>query len=180
MIRYVFKEQPFNLLNNKDADPQKIGEAVARIKQQTTGRCNSKTILEAARNKANYLHRFIEWNNALAAEKYRLDQIRELVRCIDVVDDDVQEGKPMPAFISLIERAGRGYHTAREVIDSVDLQNAALRQAEADLSAYERRLEQFKDICDAIRVARELIAARRAKSEKSANRRKQREDRPTA
>jgi hypothetical protein len=174
MIRYVFRDRP-NTIKGK-ADAQKIGEALDKIKQATPGRCNSRTFLNAARDKSNYLHRHLEWDDKIAGEKYRLQQIRELVSCIDIIDDSDKNKRQLPAFISLIERQGRGYHTAREVMDSATLQDIALRQAEADLAAYEKRLAQFVDICTAIRAARELIAERRAKYD----RRKGREDRPGA
>jgi len=164
MIKYVFRDRPITIKGKADA--QKIGEALDKVKQATPGRCNSRTFLNAARDKSNYLHRHLEWNDKVAGEKYRLQQIRELVACIDIVDTSSKEPKQLPAFISLIERQGRGYYTTREVLDSATLQDIALRQAETDLAAYEKRLVQFADICSAIRAARELIAERRAKYDK--------------
>jgi hypothetical protein len=164
MVQYVFRDRPQTIKGKADA--QRIGEALDKVKKATTGRCNARTFLNAARDKSNYLHRHLEWNDKIAGDKYRLEQIRELVRCIDIVGE--REGEPpvMPAFFSLIERAGRGYRTAEEVLSSVDLQAIALKQAENDFLAYERRLQQFTDICAAIRTAREMIAERRAKEDR--------------
>jgi hypothetical protein len=161
MIRYVFKEKPLTIQNAKEADAQRIGEALTEIKQKTKGRCNSKTVLGFARDRKHYLHKFFEWNNSVAAEKYRQEQARELMSCVDIVEGKGKKEKRLPAFVSLIDRGGRGYHTVQEVLDSEHLQDLALRQAEADLESYERRLAVFHEICDAIRTARELIAERR-------------------
>jgi hypothetical protein len=162
-IRYRFKDKPICIKNAAKADPQKIGEALTAIKQKTK-RFNSKAVLSAARDRSSYLHQFFEWKDSVAAEKYRQDQARELVVCIDVVEmKGKREVSRLPAFISLIERDGRRYHTVSEVMDSVDLQALALKQAENDLAAYEKRLAQFADICSAIRAARELVASRRKK-----------------
>lgn len=174
MVQYVFRDRPITIKGKADA--QKIGEALDKIKRATPGRCNARTFYNAARDKSNYLHRHLEWNNQICGEKYRLQQIREMVSCIDIVDTSGKEERQLPAFISLIERQGRGYHTAREVLDSATLQDIALRQAEADLAAYEKRLAQFQDICRAIRAAREMIAAKRAKYSKRGGK----EDRPHA
>ena len=179
MIKYVFKEgRPLGLNNVKKADAQKIGEALTAIKQATKGRCNSKNILNVARDRKHYLHQFFEWRDALAAEKYRQDQARILMSCLDIVENHKGEERTLPAFISLIERTGRGYRTIAEVMDSAELQALALKQAEADFESHERRLAQFEDICDAIRAARELIAERREKYEKGGG--KGKEDRPRA
>ena len=167
MIRYRFKERPLCIQNAKRADAQKIGETLTAIKEQTKGRFNSKVVLDAARDKSNYLHRFFEWHDTIAADKYRQEQARELVGCIDIVETKKgKEQPPMPAFVSLIERNGRQYRTVGEVLDSAELQAIALRQAESDFEAYEKRLRQFADICTAIRAAREMIAERRAKYER--------------
>jgi hypothetical protein len=170
MIRYVFKDKPLVIKGGAKADPQKIGEALARIREQTKGRCNSKTVLDAARNNKHYLHRFFEWRDTIAAEKYRQEQARELVGCVDIVERAEKKGdadRRLPAFISLSEKGGRNIRTVQEVLESSALQAIALKQAENDLAAYERRLEVFGDICNAIRQAREMIAARRARYEAS-------------
>lgn len=167
MIKYAFKEgRPLGINNAKKANAQKIGEALTAIKRAAKGRYNSKAVLSAARDH-KYLHQFFEWRDSLAAEKYRQDQARCLMSCLDIVETHKGEERRLPAFISLIERSGRSYHTVHEVLDSAELQAIALRQAESDLESYERRLHQFADICTAIRAARELIAERRAKHEKT-------------
>jgi hypothetical protein len=178
MVKYVFKDQPLGINNAKNADPQKIGEALDAIKKATKGRCNSKTILDASRNSKHYLHQFFEWRDSLAAEKYRQDQARTLMRCLEIVEKHDGEERKLPAFISLIEREGRGYYTVREVLNSAELQAIALRQAETDLETYERRLAVFVDICNAIRAAREMISERREKYEKRGG--KGKGDRPRA
>jgi len=167
-IRYVFKDKPITLMNADTADPQRIGEALAEIKEQTNGRCNSKTILDAARDRDSYLHQFFEWRDTIAAEKYRQGQARELVACLNIVEGKGKRERRLPAFISLVdEKTGRGYHSVREVMDSASLSALALRQVESEMLAMENRLLQFGEICNAIRHARELIAARRRQYEEA-------------
>jgi hypothetical protein len=163
MVQYIFRESPLRIIGAKRANPQKIGEALDKIRSNTRGRFNSKTIVNAARNSTNYLHRHFEWKDSIAADKYRQEQARELVGCIEVVivDKGTKAERRMPAFISIIEKGGRQYHTVDDVLNSSALQGLALKQAERDFEAYERRLLQFADICDAIKAARELIRDRR-------------------
>jgi hypothetical protein len=160
-IRYEFKEKPITLKGAKTASAQRIGEALADIKQRTTGICNSKTVLDAARSPRHYLHRFFEWRDTVAAEKYRQEQARELMSCIDLVETKANKEKRLPAFVSIMDKGGRSYYAIQEVVSSVHLQDLALKQAEADMEHYERRLSQFAEIARAIARARQLIRERR-------------------
>lgn len=165
MVQYAFKGGPLRIKNGKRASAQKIGEALTKIKEECSGRYNSKAVVAAARKETHYLHRFFEWRDSIAAEKYRQDQANKLMACIEIIEGKGKEERRLPAFISLVDRTGRNHYTVDEVLNSSDLQALALRQAEADFLAYERRLVQFADICSAIRSARELIAERRKANE---------------
>ena len=173
MIRYVFRDAPNPIVKRvKKADPQKIGEALDEVKRATKGKCNARTFLKAATDRSNYLHRFLEWNDRVAGHAHRLEQMRELVRCIDIVSPD-DDDKQIPAFISLTaDKGGRSYHLVQDVLESVDLQVAALKQARADLESYERRFAAFDDLCSALRKARELIDERIEKNKRGRKGRK--------
>jgi transposase len=166
MIKYVFRnELPLTIKNARKADAQKIGEALHKI-TNAAGKRTPHAVVEAARAEKHVLHRHFEWKDAIAAEAYRLDQARALIRCIDVVTND--DEPPMRAFISITEKNGTAYHTNNEVLGNLELQVIVLRQAERDFLAYEKRLREFQDLCDAVRKAREKIAAKRAKLEDEA------------
>jgi hypothetical protein len=164
-IRYVFKDKPLVIKNAATADPQLIGEALTEIKDQLPdGECNSRAVTEVITNDpTNYLRRHLEWDDAICGVRYRQDQVRELMSCINLVETDKRgrERRQLPAFISLNEGDGRNYRTVREVMDSASLSAIALKQVEREMEAMESRLAQFGEICDAIRHARELIAERR-------------------
>ena len=165
-IRYAFRDGPIPLKNAKDANPQRIGEALAEIAAAVDGHLTPHATVKAARDPNSPLHRHFEWDDAAAAEAYRLDQAREIIRLIRI-EDDAQENDP-PAFFSISEgKAGVSYRTYGDVLNSVTLQDAVLRAAERDLKAFEDRYTRLKDICDIVREARERITARRASQSES-------------
>lgn len=166
-MEYVFKDGPVTIKNAKRADPQKIGTALAKIAEQQKGRLTPPAVVEAARDTRNPLHKHFEWDDHLAADAYRLDQARTLIRSIRLVSEDDIEAAP--AFLSVADKGGTSYRTYAEVMDSADLQNTVLAAAERDLAAFEKRYRQLADICEVIRDAREKIAARRAKHESRVN-----------
>lgn len=158
MIRYVFREEPVAILNAKKADPQKIGQALAKIAQDGGGRLTPPAVVEAARNARSPLHRHFEWDDAKAAQSYRLDQARAIIGVIRI-DDDTEE--PTRAFLSVKDAAGVSYRTAAEVGGSLDLQLAVLRQAEKDLDAWTRRYRELADACADVTSAREKVRLKR-------------------
>lgn len=167
MIRYAFKDEPLTIKAKAKAQPQKIGEALASIAAANKGHLTPKAVVSEARNNRSVLHKHFEWDDQVAAGKYRLDQARVLIRSIHIVSAD--EETDAPAFISIAEKGGVSYRTLQDVLDSADLQAQALKQAERDLDAFERRYKQFEDLCEVIRSAREIVSKRRNNIESRLN-----------
>lgn len=163
MISYIFKDGPVTIKNARKADPQKIGTALAKIAEQQKGRLTPPAVVDAARDNRHPLHRFFEWDDALAAEGYRLEQARTLIRSVRIIREDDEE--PAPAFLSIADKGGTSYRALQEVMDNADLQSSVLQAAERDLAAFEKRYRSLADICEIIHAAREKIAARRTKHE---------------
>lgn len=166
MIKYVFREDFITIRNASKADPQKIGEALASIAKRNGGLLRPGDVVETARNKRSPLHPHFEWNDRDAAEAYRRDQARELIRVVRVVTEEEQ---PQRAFLSVsTEEDGVAYHTHAEVLTSRDLQMRVLNQALRDIDAFERRYRDLEEICDMVKVAREKLQARKARMEAQA------------
>lgn len=163
MIRYTFRDDgPVAIKNAAKADPQKIGEALASVARANAGHLTPKAVVEAARNARSPLHKLFEWDDAKAADSWRLEQAREIVRVVRVAEDDEE---PMRAFLSISDKEGVSYRTAADVRNSADLQLAVLRQAERDLEAFERRYRDLKDLCEEVSSVRKRISARRQEAE---------------
>lgn len=159
MIKYVFRDGPVAIKGGAKANPQVIGEALEAIRSAGGGDLKPKAVVDAARRKSHPLHKHFEWEDAVAAEAYRLDQARALIRVVRVVDEETAEGNTR-AFISINENRRVAYRSAEQVKTSADLQLAVLKQAQRDLEAFERRYRELKDICAIVQQAREAIAAR--------------------
>lgn len=161
MIKYRFKEdEPLTIKAADKANPQKIGEALSLISATNSGHLVPAAVVHAARETKSVLHRHFEWTDKIAAEKYRLDQARSLIRCIHIESEDTESGVTR-AFLSIRDKSGVSYRTITDVLNSSDLQQRVLAQAERDLLAFEARYQNLEDICGLIRAARERLAVRR-------------------
>ena len=161
-MRYIFKPDEILAIKAADkADPQKIGEALAVIAQKGGGHLLPAAIVEAARERRSVLHRHFEWDDAVAAQSYRLDQARSLVRAIHCENTDAENGMAR-AFLSIKDKGGTSYRSIDEVLASHDLQQKVLAQAERDLIAFETRFRDLSDVCALVRQARERLSDRRS------------------
>lgn len=155
MVKYIFRE-PLTLKGSDKADAQKIGEALNTL-AGSEGELTPTMVVEAAKNPRHVLHKHFEWDDTVAANLYRLDQARGVIRSICVEEGD----EVPPAFISISGRGGTSYRTLRAVQNSADLQSRVLAQAERDLEAWERRYRVLNDICEIVRTARDKIRQKR-------------------
>lgn len=156
--RYVFRD-PIALHNGKDADPNVIGQELTRIKDANNGRLTPHAVVDEARSRQNPLHRHFEWNDKIAAEAFRLDQARALIRIVRIEDTDDVDKPPRRAFVSVNED-GKAYRGLDEVLSSQSLQLAVLVAAEKELRAFEARYSELLDICELVRDARARLRAR--------------------
>ncbi len=166
MIKYIFAtDEPLPIKNAKKAKPQKIGVALEKIAAEHNGRLKPEDVVNAARDQAHPLHQYFEWDDKIAAESYRLDQARGIIRLVRVEDTNMSDGTAR-AFISISDDIGVSYRTIGEVKGSADLQMAVLKAADRDLEAFQMRYRNLVEICEAAQTARDLVKARREKAEK--------------
>jgi hypothetical protein len=160
VIRYIFREdQPFTLPNSGDADPQVIGENLAKIADANEGELKPEAVVEAARSNRNPLHKFFEWNDERAAHLHRINQARTLIRSVHLVDDRVESGS-IRAYESVALRGGVSYRSAGAIAGSMQFQLAVLEAMEKEAVAFQRRYSEFAEICSDVRKAEEKIKAR--------------------
>lgn len=160
MIRYVFRDgDPLVFKAADQADPQAIGEALEEIKTRTGGELRAKDVLDAARDKKHVLHKHFEWDDKVAADRYRLDQARSIIRVIRVWDEGDAE-EPVRAFLSVAADKGTVYRSVEDVKSSRDLQIAVMNRANTDLDAFMRRYRELTDVCQFVHQAKGALQKR--------------------
>jgi hypothetical protein len=164
MVKYVFKDGPLTIKSAKDADPQTIGDALAAISEASGGELTPKAVVESAREEDSPLHSHFDWDDAAAAEKWRIEQARDIIRCIRV-EDTGPNSEPERAFLSISDKGGVSYRSLEAVKSSADLQEKLLASAERDLEAFTVRYRSLKEICAIVETAKTVAKARRSKTE---------------
>lgn len=163
MIRYVFRHyEPLIIKAAAKANPQKIGEALNKIAMAGGNKITPRATVDAARDQKSPLHPHFEWDDRVAAEAHRLEQARNLISVVRIVDEESEEGN-VRAFLSINDGKGRVYHPVDAVKRSAELQAALTAQADRELEAFQRRYRSLKEVCAIIELAREKLRAKTAK-----------------
>jgi hypothetical protein len=140
------------------ADPQFIGEELERIRVRQNGRLDSEDVVEHARKRRSPLHPLFDWDDASAAEKYRVEQAKYLIRSIEIViDGGGDEQVPIRAFVSVKRDEDRSYTSTVHALSDPELRAQIVAQAFKELEAWRQRhaeLTEFAKIFAQIDRAR--------------------------
>jgi hypothetical protein len=155
MAKYEF--EPNAIFHQRDkADPNEIGNALEDIARNHDNRLRPEDVLNEARKRNHPLHRHFIWDNDKAAELYRIDQARALIRSVKIIAAEEVNQAAGRAYHS-IQDNGRSYRSASEIKSSVSLQLSLYLAALRDLKAWEKRYRSIAHICELVGVAREEL-----------------------
>ena len=124
----------------------KLKEEVEAIRKANGGFLTPEKLVQAAKSKDSYLHRFFTWDDSRAAQLYRLDQARHLVRRIYIeikgLDEKVVRIRD---YASLVGDRGKGsYRGMADVLTDEDLRLQFLDEMTRELEGFGVRLKALK------------------------------------
>ncbi|WP_103173783.1 hypothetical protein [Paracoccus sp. SY] len=149
----------------KKDDPNLVGQHIEFLRQQQKGELTPKDVLDDARNPNSPLHSFFEWSDSEAAEQYRLQQARGLIRAVVAVY--VSDDRPAvraKAYVHIPEPGAQHYREATHAMSHAKTREMVLRRALDELIGWKRRyrdLEEFAQLVTVIDQLRDEIAASR-------------------
>lgn len=128
-------------------DPQRAGEALAKLQKGKNDLLEPGDIVAAARDEKSALHPHFEWDDSIAAEAYRCDQARELVRSltVDISRSNLEERK-VRAFVNVETGQERGYVSTFTALSSEELRKQVLERAFAELEAWRARHAELSEL----------------------------------
>ena len=136
------------------ADAGKVAEEIASIGDTA----EPEQIVDKARDEQTELHKCFEWDDAVAAERYRVEQAKDVVRHIYLVrkEPEHQDGGEAKVFKvrAFSHTPGiSGYSQTVQIVKQEDRYQLLLQQAYDELRAFKRKYEcltELKPILDLI------------------------------
>lgn len=120
------------------ADAQKVYEEIGDRK------VTPEEVLEQARNDENSeLHKCFEWDDSVAAEKYRLTQARQVIQFL-VIKPEKKDEPQVRVFQITTET--NNYQPTRLFIQQPDEYKALLQRAKNELSAFKTRYKTLSEL----------------------------------
>jgi hypothetical protein len=118
---------------------QIVGERLAEIQARHGETFGCDDVLEDARPEDSPLHGCFEWDDTEAAEKYRLDQARKIIRSIEVVViTESKAERKGPAYVH-IPQATSAYMRTETAMADTDRSAQVIAEAKAQLAGWNRR-----------------------------------------
>jgi hypothetical protein len=140
-----------HMLSNRDA--QIIGPELVRINAEN-GCLKPEIVVDEARPKNSVLHDHFEWDDDKAAYKYRLQEARQLIRCIRIIDPGIpiDEQPAHRAFVHVSadpkegQFEGEGYIPIARAMGRKAYRQQVLQEALNAARHWQRKYEDLKEL----------------------------------
>lgn len=127
-------------------DAETVGKYFEEIEKKY-GELNRENVLESARSEDSPIHSLFEWNNTVAAEKYRLEQASLLIINLDV-EVQSSENKPIicRAFMNVSESKNGSFINIESAFKNQESKEIVLKRALQELQAFELKYRNLKEL----------------------------------
>jgi hypothetical protein len=148
------------------ADAQKVGEELERLRQRD-GTITVDVALDEARSTDSPLHALCTWEDGIAAENWRRDEIRRAIRSIKVITPDLANYR---AFVHCAnsDPSTQGYYQRVEVaVQNLDEYELVFKAAASRLGEAQRALSELKRVAESVKVHQTVRRAAVEKADKA-------------
>lgn len=129
-----------------------VGKELERLKEEN-GEITARLFVDAARPENSPLHKLLEWNDAKAAEKYRLQQASVIICHLGIANEDSSE-TTIRAYMNVADDADNPTRRAGSFIDTQtafadeETRVLILRCAIRELREIEQKYKQMKELAE--------------------------------
>jgi hypothetical protein len=162
-MTYSFRDS-IHRFDDSAITPEIAGKELERIYDKH-GALRAQVVVDEARPDDAPLHPAFEWNDLVAAEYYRREQARSLIKTVQVVrEDENDETKNEPVYVNVGTKES-SYQPISKVVNTPDMFETAFSQACARIGSARRALAELQEVakrerrpeCDRYQRAERLI-----------------------
>lgn len=129
--------------STKSVTAQSIGETFEKIRSENGSDIfTAQQVVDEARPENHPIHPCFEWDDWEAAEAYRRDQARSLIRCIEVQYPDTEQTEPAFVHVKVLSPDGKqnqvGYAPVRLAVERPDMLASALAELRNNIAGLAR------------------------------------------
>ena len=172
MSAYVSKYSWKNGYNYK-VSAETVGGVLKEI-EKSEGEVTSKSFLEYSRPEDSVTHSMFEWDDTVAAEKFRLYQSGRIINqlaieivytddgkptemLVDMVEQSAPEQKKqiVSAYVNTVGKSTRAYACFTNVIDALNdsaKRSVVLENAKSELSSFKKKYGSLKELAVVVKA----------------------------
>lgn len=136
-------------------DPNIAGAVCEELEK--TGEVTPKRLLDASRPEDAPLHGEFEWDDSIAAEKYRTGQARHIITNLKITTTEAGSTK---AYVSLEHspyKESKGYESILKVMSDEDKRKQLLNNARYDMKMFKAKYQSLKELAKVFDAMNEVM-----------------------
>ena len=121
-----------------------VGELCEKLEASEDG-LTPKTFVEASRDPKSPTHSMLEWNNKIAAEKYREEQARKIIMNIRIVKEEADSGYPDRGFV-VVHEGKSAYTTIQKALSNDEWREHLMQDAKRDMECFIAKYRRLTEL----------------------------------
>ena len=145
---------------NMGCPAETAGKELERIEAKH-GQVTPELVLDESREESAPLHKCFEWNDTIAAERYRLSQAGSIIRNLIVVVEGYENKEPVRAYVNIQTEAPTktgAFINIKSALSSEDTKEIVLQNAKNELKEFQKKYSNLKELVDIFAAIEKLIA----------------------
>lgn len=139
--------------SGEHADAEVVGARIEELRKKLKGEITPQDVVDDARKAKSPLHSFFEWDDSSAAEAYRLQQARGLIRSVVAIyTHPDRPATKARAYVHISESGTPHYRELSHAMSQAGTRDMVLQTAWRELSGWRQRyrdLREFAEVFDA-------------------------------
>ena len=123
------------------ADPQKVADEIDALGGEVT----PEQLVEAARDKKSELHKCFDWDNKVAAEKWRKHQARQIMCFLVIRNEDEDGNQEAPVIRYMYKTDTGGYKPSKMIFKRDDEYQKLLQRVDGELHAIKQKYSYIQE-----------------------------------
>ena len=123
------------------ADPQKVADEISALGDEVT----PDELVKAAKNEQSELHKCFDWDNDIAAEKWRKYQARQIMCFLIIKNEDENDGQNTPPVRFMYKTDSGGYKQSKMVFKVDSEYQKLLQRVDGELRAIKKKYSHIQE-----------------------------------
>jgi len=144
-------------------NPAEVAGRVCQTLAESETGLTPESLLDASRDEDAPLHDEFEWDDTVAAEKYRREQARQIIRFLIIERVDMEEIKTHKdrSFVYTGEKSS-GYVPLKEALNNEKWRTNLLKAAYADMNTFVAKYHRLEELSEVIKDMRQVLSEKDA------------------